>query len=58
MDLGIKQGLTKGLLIGSMGMVFMAWEFISWLGSILVIKKENSGGHVFVSGFSIVMVGM
>lgn len=57
-DIGIKQGFAKGLLIGSMGMVFVAWAFIAWVGSVLVTKKGESGGHVFVSGISIILGGM
>lgn len=57
-DIGIKQGLAKGLLIGSMGMVFVAWAFVAWVGSILVIEKGETGGHVFVAGISIILGGM
>ncbi|WOH14825.1 hypothetical protein DCAR_0934348 [Daucus carota subsp. sativus] len=32
-----------------MGMVFVAWAFIAWVGSVLVAKKGESGGNVFVS---------
>ncbi|KAK1381545.1 putative multidrug resistance protein [Heracleum sosnowskyi] len=57
-DIGLKQGLAKGLLIGSMGMVFVAWAFVAWVGSILVIEKGESGGRVFVAGISVVLGGM
>ncbi|CAA3031650.1 ABC transporter B family member 15-like [Olea europaea subsp. europaea] len=57
MNLGIKQGLVKGLLIGSMGMIFVTWAFQSWVGSILVIEKGESGGHVFISGLCVILGG-
>ncbi|KAK4423898.1 ABC transporter B family member 15 [Sesamum alatum] len=46
MNLGIKQGLMKGLMIGSMGMIFATWAFQSWVGGLLVTEKGESGGHV------------
>ncbi|CAK9176016.1 unnamed protein product [Ilex paraguariensis] len=58
MDLGIKQGFTKGLLIGSMGMAFAAWAFQSWVGSILVTEKGENGARVFVSSICIILGGL
>ncbi|GAA0186239.1 ATP-binding cassette [Lithospermum erythrorhizon] len=58
MDLGIKQGTAKGLMIGSMGMVSVAWAFQSWVGSILVTEKGESGGRVFVAAICIVLGGL
>ncbi|PWA52634.1 AAA+ ATPase domain-containing protein [Artemisia annua] len=58
MRLGIKQGLTKGLMIGSMGMVFVVWAFVAWVGSYLVTEKGESGGKVFVAAICIIMAGI
>ncbi|GJX55407.1 ABC transporter B family member 15-like protein [Tanacetum coccineum] len=58
MRLGIKQGLTKGLMIGSMGMIFVAWAFVAWVGSYLVTEKGESGGKVFVAAICIIMAGL
>ncbi|KAK4485730.1 hypothetical protein RD792_008376, partial [Penstemon davidsonii] len=58
MNLGIKQGLMKGLMIGSMGMIFVTWALQSWVGGLLVTEKGESGGHVFVSGVCIILGGM
>ncbi|KAF9606676.1 hypothetical protein IFM89_027720 [Coptis chinensis] len=58
MKLGIKQGFTKGMLIGSMGMIFAAWAFQSWIGSILVVEKGEQGGPVFVAGICTIMGGL
>ncbi|KAK4399667.1 ABC transporter B family member 15 [Sesamum angolense] len=58
MNLGIKQGLMKGLMIGSMGMIFATWAFQSWVGGLLVTEKGESGGHVFIAGISIVLGGL
>lgn len=57
MKLGIKQGLTKGLLIGSMGTIYAVWAFQAWIGSVLVIQGSVTGGIVFIAGVSIMMVG-
>lgn len=57
-DIGVKQGFTKGLLIGSMGMVYVAWAFIAWVGSILVIEKGETGGRVFVAGVCVILGGL
>ncbi|KAL4574000.1 hypothetical protein LXL04_020822 [Taraxacum kok-saghyz] len=58
MELGIQQGLTKGLMIGSMGMIFVAWAFVAWVGSYLVTEKGESGGRVFVSSICVIMAGL
>lgn len=58
MELGIRQGFVKGLLIGSMGMVFAAWAFQAWVGSILVSERGEKGGTVFVAGICIIMGGL
>ncbi|XP_022880981.1 putative multidrug resistance protein [Olea europaea var. sylvestris] len=58
MNLGIKQGLAKGLMIGSMATIFVTWAFQSWYGSNLVIERGESGGHVSVSAICIILAGM
>ncbi|THG06666.1 hypothetical protein TEA_005289 [Camellia sinensis var. sinensis] len=57
-DLGIKQGITKGLLIGSMGMVYAAWAFQVWVGSLLVTERGESGGRIFISAICVIYGGM
>ncbi|PUZ47678.1 hypothetical protein GQ55_7G185700 [Panicum hallii var. hallii] len=56
--LGVKQGLIKGAVIGSMGVIYAVWSFLSWLGSVLVIRFHAQGGHVFVASICIVLAGM
>ncbi|KAJ1254406.1 hypothetical protein BS78_K067300 [Paspalum vaginatum] len=56
--LGIRQGLIKGAVIGSMGVMYAVWSFLSWLGSVLVIRFHAQGGHVFVASICIVLAGM
>ncbi|KAL1565234.1 ABC-type xenobiotic transporter [Salvia divinorum] len=56
--LGIKQGLAKGLMIGSMGTVFATWAFESWAGSVLVIERGESGGRVFIAAVCVVLGGL
>ncbi|KAH0743004.1 hypothetical protein KY290_030997 [Solanum tuberosum] len=58
MKLGLRQGFTKGLLIGSMGTVYVAWSFESWAGSLLVANRGESGGRVFISAVSLVLGGL
>ncbi|XP_024991059.1 ABC transporter B family member 15-like [Cynara cardunculus var. scolymus] len=58
MALGIKQGFTKGLMMGSMGMVFGTWAFIFWFGGYLVTEKGESGGRVFISAICVIMAGV
>lgn len=58
MELGIKQGFIKGLLMGSMGMIYVGWAFQAWVGSYLVTEKGEKGGSIFVAGVSIIMGGL
>lgn len=58
MELGIRQGFMKGLLIVSMGMVFAGWAFQAWVGSILVSERNEKEGTVFVAGVCIIMGGL
>lgn len=57
-DLGIKQGFMKGILIGSMGMVYASWAFQAWVGSLLVSEKGEKGGFVFISGLCLILGGL
>ncbi|KAH9321487.1 hypothetical protein KI387_016126 [Taxus chinensis] len=56
--LGIKQGMVKGIAVGSMGVTFCTWALLSWYGSRLVIYHGVSGGKVFASGMTIIMGGL
>ncbi|KAF8390545.1 hypothetical protein HHK36_025072 [Tetracentron sinense] len=58
LELGIKQGLMKGLAIGSIGLSYAVWAFQAWYGSILVTKKGVKGGDVFSAGVCIVIGGL
>jgi ATP-binding cassette subfamily B (MDR/TAP) protein 1 len=58
MELGIKQGFAKGLLMGSMGIIFAVWAFQAWVGSVLVMERGEKGGVVFVSGVCVVLGGV
>lgn len=57
-QLSIKLGFTKGLLIGSMGIIYAAWAFQAWVGSKLVIERGEKGGLVFVSGICVILGGL
>ncbi|XP_020220423.1 putative ABC transporter B family member 8 [Cajanus cajan] len=56
--LGIKQGIAKGLAVGSTGLSFAIWAFIAWYGSRLVMYKGESGGRIYASGISFIMCGL
>ncbi|CAM8944333.1 unnamed protein product [Rhodiola kirilowii] len=58
MELGIKQGFAKGLMMGTMGIIYVSWAFQALFGSYLVTQKNESGGHVFIAGFNVLMAGL
>lgn len=56
--LGVKQGIAKGLAVGSTGLSFAIWAFLAWYGSKLVINHGDSGGRIYAAGISFVMGGL
>jgi ATP-binding cassette subfamily B (MDR/TAP) protein 1 len=56
--LGLKQGLVKGLAVGSGGLVFVIWAFNAWYGSRLVMYHGARGGRIFVTSGCILMGGL
>ncbi|KAI3799167.1 hypothetical protein L1987_34457 [Smallanthus sonchifolius] len=56
--LGLKQGLAKGLAIGSNGVVFAVWAFVAWYGSRLVMFHGARGGTVWSVGAGIAVGGL
>ncbi|KAK4417716.1 ABC transporter B family member 15 [Sesamum alatum] len=56
--LGLRQGLAKGLAIGSNGVVFAIWSFMSYYGSRLVMYHGAEGGTVFAVGAAIAIGGL
>lgn len=56
--LGLKQGLAKGLAIGSNAVTFAIWSFMVWYGSRLVMYHGAKGGTVFAVGASIIIGGL
>ncbi|XP_071725832.1 putative multidrug resistance protein [Rutidosis leptorrhynchoides] len=56
--LGIKQGLARGLMLGSMAIIYVNWAFQAWVGSLLITKHGAKGGDIFVAGFLILMGGV
>ncbi|XP_027358813.1 ABC transporter B family member 15-like [Abrus precatorius] len=48
--LGLKQGLARGMAIGSKGVVFAIWSFMAYYGSRLVMYHGAKGGTVFAVG--------
>ncbi|XP_021275567.1 ABC transporter B family member 15-like [Herrania umbratica] len=56
--LDIKQGLIKGMAMGSIGVTFAVWAFQGWYGSTLVTKKAAKGGDVFTAEVCIIYGGL
>lgn len=56
--LGLKQGLAKGLAVGSNGLVFVIWAFLAWYGSQLVMDGGVSGGKVIAIGLLTITGGL
>lgn len=56
-ELGLRQGLVKGLAIGSNAAIFATWSILSYYGSRLVMYHGFRGGTVFAVGNSIIAGG-
>ncbi|CAA7032090.1 unnamed protein product [Microthlaspi erraticum] len=56
--LGIRQGLAKGITIGSNGITFAMWGFMSWYGSRMVMYHGAEGGTVFAVAASVAIGGV
>ncbi|KAK4283866.1 hypothetical protein QN277_000770 [Acacia crassicarpa] len=56
--LGMKQGIAKGLAVGSSGLSFAIWAFMAWYGSRLVMYKGESGGRIYASAICFIMSGL
>lgn len=56
--LGVKQGIAKGLAVGSMGLSFAIWAFLAWYGSHLVMFKGESGGRIYAASVTFIMSGL
>ncbi|CAA3004003.1 ABC transporter B family member 15-like [Olea europaea subsp. europaea] len=56
--LGLKQGLAKGLAIGSNGVVFAIWSFMCYYGSRMVMYHGAQGGTVFIVCAAIIVGGL
>ena len=57
-NLGIKQGIAKGLAVGSTGLSFAIWAFLAWYGSRLVMYKGESGGRIYAASISFILGGL
>ena len=56
--LGLKQGLVKGMAVGTGGVALSIWAFNAWYGSTLVMYHGASGGSVFVTTVTLLMGGV
>ncbi|CAK9263783.1 unnamed protein product [Sphagnum jensenii] len=57
-ELGIKQGLAKGLAIGSIGVNFAIWAFMAWYGSKQVLEGYANGAEVMYAGIAVIIGGI
>ncbi|KAJ4951024.1 hypothetical protein NE237_027856 [Protea cynaroides] len=55
---GLKQGLVKGLAIGSNSINSTIWSFMFWYGSKLVMYHGGRGGTIFSVGACITIGGI
>ncbi|GLT83494.1 hypothetical protein SLE2022_017810 [Rubroshorea leprosula] len=58
LKLGMKQGLAKGLMMGSMGTIYIGWAFQAWVGTYFVTERRGKGGSIFAAGINIIMGGL
>ncbi|KAJ9551428.1 hypothetical protein OSB04_015473 [Centaurea solstitialis] len=58
LKLGLKQGLAKGVTIGSNGVSFAVFSFMTWYGSRMVMYHGAKGGTVFAVCGSVAMGGL
>ncbi|XP_071708331.1 ABC transporter B family member 15-like [Rutidosis leptorrhynchoides] len=56
--LGLKQGLAKGLVVGSNGVIFGVMSFMCWYGSRMVMYHGATGGIVLTVASCIVIGGL
>lgn len=56
--LGLKQGLAKGLAIGSNGITYTIWAFMAYYGSRMVMYHGAQGGTVYAAGTAITFGGV
>ncbi|XP_024517957.1 putative multidrug resistance protein [Selaginella moellendorffii] len=54
---GLKQGLVKGLVLGSNGISFVLWAFMAWFGSVLVMHGEANGAEIITTGLALLNGG-
>ncbi|KAI4317334.1 hypothetical protein L6164_025209 [Bauhinia variegata] len=57
-ELGMKLGFTKGVVIGSIGLIYATWAFQIWVGSILVMERGEKGGQVFCAQICLIWGGL
>ncbi|XP_060181634.1 putative ABC transporter B family member 8 [Lycium barbarum] len=56
--LGMKQGIAKGLAVGSTGLSFAIWALLAWYGSHLIMHRGETGGRIYAAGVSFVLGGL
>nr|XP_043637818.1 putative multidrug resistance protein [Erigeron canadensis] len=57
LTLGVKQGQLKGMVFGSVGIIYAIWALLTWYGSVLVIKQGIQGGDILSAGVCVIYGG-
>ncbi|CAI9113267.1 OLC1v1013840C1 [Oldenlandia corymbosa var. corymbosa] len=57
-QLGLRQGLAKGLAVGSNGISYAIWSLTAYYGSRMVMYHGAKGGTVFSVGFTLIHGGL
>ncbi|CAH8384977.1 unnamed protein product [Eruca vesicaria subsp. sativa] len=55
--LGLRQGLVKGISLGTTGIIYAIWAFLTWYGSRMVMYHGAKGGTIFSVIFCITFGG-
>lgn len=55
--LGLRQGLIKGMAIGSSSFAYATWAFMAYYGSRLVMYHGAQGGTIYAASMAIVSGG-
>ncbi|KAM0942675.1 putative ABC-type xenobiotic transporter [Dioscorea sansibarensis] len=56
--LGLRQGLIKGLAMGSNGISYAIWAFIAWYSSKLIMYSGAHGGNIYAVGMEVTHGGL
>lgn len=56
--LGLRQGLAKGLAIGSNSLVYAIWSFMAYYSSRMIMYHGTKGGTTYIASNAITLGGV